>query len=519
MRCRLGVTPLFLLLVAVLVNVPAASVQADPNDWFGIQVVDADTDRGVPLVELETVHHVRFVTDSAGWVALNEPELMNRPTFFHVRSHGYEMPADGFGVRGKQFTPRAGERATLKLRRVNIAERLYRITGGGIYRDSVLLGIKPPLAEPLLNGQVLGQDTVMTVFYRDRFRWFWGDTLRPDYPLGQFRTSGAISKLPEQGGLDPSVGVDLQYFTNDNGFSRPMCGHPSKDGVIWIAGLCSVRDSAHAERLLCFYSRRKDLEQELDHGLMRYDDDQDKFVVLRELTEADAWRHPDGQTLRWRDGEVDYLAFASPVPNVRVRATWEDATNPAAYEAFGLWEAEAVSPPAKFPDKLPRDAEGQLRWRWGHNVVPIDPKQERDLIAAKKMTTDEARFLPRDAEGRTIVIHAASVHWNAYLKRWLVIGEQYGGTSLLGEIWLVTADAPTGPWRTAVKILTHDKYTFYNPAHHPEFDADGGRVIYFEGTYTNSFSGNPDATPRYDYNQIMYRVDLADPRLQPVVGR
>jgi hypothetical protein len=38
-------------------------------------------------------------------------------------------------------------------------------------------------------------------------------------------------------------------------------------------------------------------------------------------------------------------------------------------------------------------------------------------------------------------------------------------------------------------------------------------VIYFEGTYTQTFSGNPEATPRYDYNQIMYRLDLDDPRL------
>ena len=30
---------------------------------------------------------------------------------------------------------------------------------------------------------------------------------------------------------------------------------------------------------------------------------------------------------------------------------------------------------------------------------------------------------------------------------------------------------------------------------------------------THTFSGNPDQTPRYDYNQIMYRLDLADERL------
>ena len=45
------------------------------------------------------------------------------------------------------------------------------------------------------------------------------------------------------------------------------------------------------------------------------------------------------------------------------------------------------------------------------------------------------------------------------------------------------------------------------------FDKDGGRIIFFEGTYTTTFSGNPDPTPRYDYNQVMYQLDLSDPRL------
>ncbi len=47
----------------------------------------------------------------------------------------------------------------------------------------------------------------------------------------------------------------------------------------------------------------------------------------------------------------------------------------------------------------------------------------------------------------------------------------------------------------------------------PFFDEDGGRVIYFEGTYTASFSAAKELTPRYDYNQIMYRVKLDDVRL------
>ena len=37
--------------------------------------------------------------------------------------------------------------------------------------------------------------------------------------------------------------------------------------------------------------------------------------------------------------------------------------------------------------------------------------------------------------------------------------------------------------------------------------------IFFEGTYTGAFSGNPKPSPGYDYNQIMYKLDLTDVRL------
>ena len=45
---------------------------------FAIEVVDADTGRGVPLVELETVNNQRFVTDSNGLAALDGPDLMGQ---------------------------------------------------------------------------------------------------------------------------------------------------------------------------------------------------------------------------------------------------------------------------------------------------------------------------------------------------------------------------------------------------------------------------------------------------------
>ena len=124
----------------------AAAALADTTLFFQVQLVDEKTARGVPLVELETVHHLRLVTDSAGRVAFYEPGLMGQPVFFHIRSHGYEYPKDGFGYAGASLRPLAGQKAVLRLKRLNLAERLYRLTGEGIYRDSVLLGEMTPLA-------------------------------------------------------------------------------------------------------------------------------------------------------------------------------------------------------------------------------------------------------------------------------------------------------------------------------------------------------------------------------------
>src|SRR4029079_16823024 len=92
-RITSGMKPLLLL---------AALVAAEPDRPFAITVVDAQTGRGVPLVELKTVHGLRLVTDSNGIVAFHEPGLMDQTVFFHVSGHGYEFPKDGFGIRGKR---------------------------------------------------------------------------------------------------------------------------------------------------------------------------------------------------------------------------------------------------------------------------------------------------------------------------------------------------------------------------------------------------------------------------------
>src|SRR5690606_21810389 len=148
-------------------------------------------------------------------VAFHEPGLMDRNVFFHVSSHGYEFKKNGFGYRGQALHTTPGGSATLRIRRLNIAQRLYRVSGAGVYRDSLLVGREVPTREPALNAEVLGQDSVVNAVLNGKIHWFWGDTNRAAYPLGNFHVPGAVSQLPSNGGLDPEQGIDLTYYTDE----------------------------------------------------------------------------------------------------------------------------------------------------------------------------------------------------------------------------------------------------------------------------------------------------------------
>ena len=119
-------------------------------------------------------------------------------------------------------------------------------------------------------------------------------------------------------------------------------------------------------------------------------------------------------------------------------------------------------------------------------------------------------FALQDSSGRAVVLHSGSVAWNAYAHQWLLIAvEQGGSSSYLGEVWLAGAPAPEGPWRLMRNVASHDRYSFYNPVHHAFLDREGGRVLYFEGTFAETFSGAPAPLAGADYNQVLYRLDLA----------
>ncbi len=485
-----------------------ALIVADDTSPFAIEVVDEATGRGVPLVELTTTSGVTFITDSAGLVAFDEPGLMNQTVYFAVKSHGYEFRKDGFGFPGVRLEVTPGGSATVKLKRINIAERLYRVTGQGIYRDSVLLGRQPPTKEPLLNAKVAGQDSVQNAVYRGKLRWFWGDTNWPAYPLGNFHMPGATSDLPANGGLDPARGVDLSYFVGENGFARGTAQMPG-DGQTWNGGVAVLPDQEGRERLLCGYAKIKAPMEVYRRGIAQWNDETDRFEKLADF-EPSVPLFPDGHPFRSHDPADEYLYFASPYPLVRVRADAGSYRDLASYEAFTCLKPGTTLAAGE----IDRDDAGKVRYAWKKNTPPVGPQDQARLIKSGKLKAEEGLLQLRDAaSGKPVFAHAGSVNWNEFRKRYILIACELFGTSALGETWYAEADSPTGPWIYAAKVGTHNKYSFYNPKQHPYFDQEGGRRIYFEGTYTHTFSGNDHRTPRYDYNQIMYHLNLADDRL------
>ncbi|MCP4710899.1 MAG: hypothetical protein GY869_19935, partial [Planctomycetes bacterium] len=504
MKLFLFISAIFLLFMG--------TTQAQSNNYFKIKVIDQSTGRGVPMVELETLNSVRYVTDSNGLVAFFEPGLMDRPVYFRVLSAGYKFarPTDRFGHRGVTLQTVSGDSAVIELRRVNIAERLYRVTGAGIYRDSYLLGEPVPIRQPVINGLVLGQDSVLETIYRGKVFWIWGDTFKSDHPEGNFSISAATSELSGQGGLDPGYGVDLNYFVDSTGFSKPMIDIPGP-GFVWFDWLLRLKDNG-AEKLVAKYARVNELFGNYERGIAVFNDTTEMFERYKQVP---AWLPEFHSTVHpfLADVNGDELFYFTVMFDFRrVKPRLDDLADPGAYESFTCLETAEIYD--KDNPNLERDPDGKLIWGWKKNTGTIDLKRQNELIAAGHLQADEGWVQLRDIKtGELLEVGRGSIYWNQFRERWIMLA----GKSV-GEIWYAEGDTPVGPWVYARRVVKHDRF-FYNPTQHPAFDQDGGRLIYFEGTYTIMFSGNPIKIPRYEYNQLMYRLALDDQRLflpQPV---
>jgi hypothetical protein len=447
------------MMISVVIAIPQA-VFAD--ELCRIQVVEEDSGWPVPLVELRTTHNVRFVSDNAGNIAFDLPELMGVETWFFVKGHGYEVPADGFGYRGVRLTPKPGANLTVKVRRRLPAKRLGRLTGGGLFGESERLGLETNQRE----SGVLGCDSVQTAVHRNRLHWFWGDTTLARYPLGIFHMTGATTELRPLQKFEPPIRLRYDYVVNDSGVPREVGKLPGS-GPTWINGTVSLPDGDGNQRLVGSYAKIKPPLAEYETGLCVWDDQASRFKRHRVLWKKTSQQtksppRPTGHPVFFTDSNGKrWVLFGDPFPQLKCAA-----------------EFEAWSSPERWERLVPQA------------TVPVRGRDE------------------------SIRPHRGCIAWNDYREKWVaVFTEHHGSPSLLGEIWYAEAEQPFGPWGPAVKVVTHNNYTFYNPCLHPEMTADGSPVLLFEGTYTKQFSGNDQPTPRYDYNQVLYRLDLDDPAL------
>jgi hypothetical protein len=431
-----------------------------------IEVVEKGSGWPVPLVELRTTHHARFVTDNAGVIALHPPELLGREIWFDIIGHGYEVPKDGFGQRGVRLKPQPGKTLRIEVNRTIIAKRLGRTTGAGLFAESQMLGRELDWRDS--NIDVFGCDSVQNAVHRGKLFWAWGDTVLPNYPMGIFDTTSATTPIRPLVSFEPPLRLKFDYFQDKNGKPRGVANMPGS-GPTWVTGYVSLPDETGTPHLCASYMKIRNHLEAYESGLCVWDDQKEEFEQLRVLwTKSEKapsqppW--PEGHPTFWKDEQGrEWVLFGNPLPKLRCAATFE------AWRDSAQWEV-------------------------------IEP--QKNLVSAK--------------DGRPVKPHTGSIAWNGFRQRWVtVFMEHFGKPAVFGELWYAEADSPIGPWGQAVKVLSHDNYTFYNPRLHPEFTPTNSPILLFEGTYTIQFADKPHPTPRYDYNQLIYRLDLDDPALRP----
>src|SRR6266571_3352223 len=307
----------FLVSAFACSSLVAAGIGA-PGQVCRNEVVEKGTDWPVPLVELRTTHNVRFVTDNAGVIAFDLPELMGRETWFDVIGHGYDVPKDGFGYRGVRLKPEPGGTLKVEVNRTIIARRLGRLTGGGLFAESQKLGRELDWSE----SGILGCDSVQNAVHRGRLFWAWGDTVIASYPLGIFDMTSATTALHPLTSFEPPLRLRFDYVADDKGAPRGVAKMPGA-GPTWVSGYVSLPDKTGAPRLVGTYIKVKPPLEAYECGLCVWNDKAANFEPHRVLwTKSDAASKqppvPDGHPAFWKDAQgKEWVLLGNPLPKLR----------------------------------------------------------------------------------------------------------------------------------------------------------------------------------------------------------
>ncbi len=464
-------------LVSLVGLLTAVSVAAETP--FGIRVVDEASGHGIPMATLSTNHGLQLVTDSGGWALFDEPDLMGCRVYFSLSSPGYAFPRDDKGFTGTQLIPTPDGRATLKMIRLNIAERVCRLTGSGVYRDSSILEGGRQLPSLHKSPDICRQSISQATVHDGKIFWVWKRSELCSDPLAEVACVGATSDLAAGA---PDSGVLFEALLSKSG--APQSLFPQAEGVMpELDGLISVTGSDGQAHLLARYRLLSMAGATLEQGIAEFRKE-GKFEAIVRLGNEYEWQFPQGQAVRVKTDGTEWIYFATPFCHVRVPANYEAIRSPTSYQALTLMEGA-----------------GKLVWQQA--VRPMTAEDEARWLQHEMLEASQARTQVRDAESRRrIELAGGSVRWNEFRKRWIMLAARG-----LDEIWYAEAASAEGPWRRAVKVLDVPGCDIQRPSQHEFMDQEGGRIVYFEGCHSGM------GTPYYEGNQMLYRVDLSDARL------
>jgi hypothetical protein len=267
--------------------------------------------------------------------------------------------------------------------------------------------------------------------------------------------------------------------------------------------------------LFALYAKVQGLGPPLWWGALVWNTTESRFDELSRWNTSVAPFLQDGVLGAQATVGVDgYIYFTSAYPQYRVPAHPASfAALPTTYEGWSCLENGTTVA----DNRVERGSSGKPVWQW--RLATEAPSEDDEKH--KLNLWPAGRWL--SLNNGTVQLQRGSTHWNDALGRFVLVGSADPGT-----VWVAAADkgAPIeGPYRTAVLVAAHNSTgstlspqgsitsratNLYNPTQHP-FLTDplsSPTTIFFSGTYCTSFAPQEHKTPLYDYNSLMYRVDL-----------
>ncbi len=168
--------------------------------------------------------------------------------------------------------------------------------------------------------------------------------------------------------------------------------------------------------------------------------------------------------------------------------------------------------------KIDRAEDGTARYTWKTDTPALYAGDQAKLVQKKILKPEEVLFALQDADtgkgggGRSPPTEGRFTGTNTS-SRWVMIVSEIGGTSFLGEVWLGHGRLTTAALGLRPQGRHPRQLHVLQPQATSRCWTRRGKRIFFEAAYTHTFSDNKDATPRYDYNQVMYQLDLSIPEL------